>query len=72
MITILEQTIKFDPNTRSTIEDILRSPYFDDIREPEKEAPAQIPASFAYEDVEEITMEQIRELFVQQVDQFNP
>jgi hypothetical protein len=72
MITILEDTIQFNPHARSTITEILANPYFDDIREPAKEAPANIPASFAFEDIEDITLDQIREYFITQVDQFNP
>lgn len=72
MIEILESTIQFNPNLRPTVAEMLKNPWFDDVRDLKLETNMQIPASFEFENNEQITIEEIREYFIQQVDQFNP
>jgi hypothetical protein len=54
-----------------SIDDILADPYFNDVRDLEREnMTPQIP-QMEFEEVEDLTMEQLREYFVQIVDRFN-
>ena len=72
MIKILESTIQFNPSSRPTVAEMLQNPWFDDVRDRNKETQMQIPASFVFENNEEITLEEIREHFVAYIDRFNP
>ena len=72
LIEILEETIQFNPASRPTINQLLANKWFDDVREHSKETQADIPPSFEFEDIPDITLEQIRQYFVELIDVFNP
>ena len=67
LIELMEQMIVFNPNKRMSCEEALRHPYFDEVREPSKEALAQVPADFEFERIENITAHQLREYFVEEI-----
>lgn len=43
------------------------NPYFDEVRDPRKEIEAAVPADFEFEYIENITAQQLRYYFVQEI-----
>ncbi|CAG9331755.1 unnamed protein product [Blepharisma stoltei] len=67
LIDLMEQMILFNPRRRISCIEALRNPYFDDIRDQNKEIDAEVPADFEFEHIENITAQQLREFFIQEI-----
>jgi len=67
LLDMIDRMLQFNPNNRITVNEALANSYFDDIREPEKEINADIPADFEFEYIENITAHQLRSLFVEEI-----
>lgn len=67
LIELMEQMILFNPRRRISCIETLRHPYFDDIRDANKEIDAEVPADFEFEHIENITAQQLRDFFIQEI-----
>ena len=67
IIELIERMVVFDPRKRINFEEALSNPYFDEVRDLEKERNAEVPADFAFECVENITLPQLRQCFVEEI-----
>lgn len=67
ILDMIDRMLQFNPNNRLTVNEALGNAYFDEIREPEKETNADIPADFEFEYIENITAQQLRSLFVEEI-----
>ena len=67
LIQIMERMLVFDPRRRLTLEEALASPYFDEVRDLERERNAEVPADFEFEHIEGATLEQLRQYFIQEI-----
>ena len=67
LISLMESMIIFNSNKRIDCEMALANPYFDSIRDPNKEKKAEVPADFEFEHIPDITIEQMREYFIQEI-----
>jgi mitogen-activated protein kinase 1/3 len=63
----LNNTIVFNPAKRLTIEDALKHPLFDKVRDVKKEKSADNSAILNFEKEGELTLERLRELFVEEI-----
>jgi hypothetical protein len=63
----MEKMILFNSSKRCTCEEALSYEYFDSIRDVNKEKKADVPADFEFEHIEDITIQQLREYFVQEI-----
>jgi serine/threonine protein kinase len=72
ILDIIDRTLQFNPNKRLTVQEIIDHPYFSDLRDYDKESiHAEIPATFEFEALPDITMDELRYYFIEQVDEFN-
>ena len=70
-LDLVEKVLLFDGSSRLPIEALLNDPYYDDIRDSSREnAAPEIPV-MEFEEIEDLTMEQLREYFTSVVDTFN-
>jgi serine/threonine protein kinase len=60
----MENMLQFNPDSRITAKEALASPYFDSIRDIEKEQEAVIPLSFEFDEIEDISMDSVRQYFI--------
>lgn len=67
VIQLMERMLLFDPRKRISVTEALASPYFDDIRDPSKELDAEVPADFEFEHIEDITAQQLRHYFIEEI-----
>mmetsp|Transcript_20158 Transcript_20158/g.37494 ORF Transcript_20158/g.37494 Transcript_20158/m.37494 type:complete len:422 (-) Transcript_20158:605-1870(-) len=67
LIELMDNMLHFQPAKRINFEQALCHPYFDAIREPEKERTAEVPADFDFERIESISAETLRRLFVEEI-----
>jgi mitogen-activated protein kinase 1/3 len=67
LIELMDNMLHFQPSLRLTFEQALRHPYFDAIREVEKEREAEVPAHFEFEQMENVTADTLRSLFVEEI-----
>jgi hypothetical protein len=70
-LSIIGQNLTFNPDKRMPIEDILNHTYFNDVRDHERESMIPEIPRMEFEEIEDITMEQLRGFFVAIVDRFN-
>lgn len=66
ILQLLENMLKFDPRQRITIEDALAHPYFDSIRDPDKESSFDSVLNLEFES-EDIGIEELRYYMVQEI-----
>ena len=71
LIELIERMVVFDPRKRLSFEDALRNPYFDEVRDATKEQHAEVPADFDFEHVENITLEDLRSYFIQEISKYH-
>ncbi|CAG9312245.1 unnamed protein product [Blepharisma stoltei] len=67
LIELMEHMILFNPRNRISCIEALRNNYFDSVRDVQKEVDAEVPADFEFEHVENITAQQLREYFIQEI-----
>ena len=67
LINLMESMIIFNSNRRIDCEMALAHPYFDSIRDLNKEKKAEVPADFEFEHIPDITISQMREYFIQEI-----
>ena len=67
LVEMIEGMVIFDPRRRLTLEDALANPYFDEVRDLDRERNAEVPADFEFEHIENATLEQLRHYFVQEI-----
>lgn len=67
LIELMEKMILFNSSKRCTCEEALSYEYFDSIRDMNKEKKADVPADFEFEHIEDITIQQLREYFMQEI-----
>lgn len=67
LINLMEQMILFNSTKRISCERALATPYFNSIREANKENKAEVPADFEFEHIENITIPQMRDFFVREI-----
>ena len=70
-LDLCEKILLFDPNSRIDIETLLNDPYYDDIRDPERENAVPIIPYMEWEENEDLTMGQLRQYFIEIIDTFN-
>jgi mitogen-activated protein kinase 1/3 len=66
-IDFLNKTIVFNPAKRLTIEEALKHPLFDKVRDVKKEISADNSAILNFEKEGELTLDRLRELFVEEI-----
>ena len=67
-LTLLDKILKFNPNQRMDIEEILKSPYFDEVRDLKLEKIVEKnPIVLPFDEEEELTAQKIREYFIQEI-----
>mmetsp|Transcript_935 Transcript_935/g.2207 ORF Transcript_935/g.2207 Transcript_935/m.2207 type:complete len:433 (+) Transcript_935:1665-2963(+) len=71
IIELMNAMLRFVPSQRINFLQALQHPYFDDVREPEKEIDAEVPADFEFENIEDITAEELRQFFVAEIRKYN-
>ncbi|OMJ75268.1 hypothetical protein SteCoe_25626 [Stentor coeruleus] len=67
LIHLMEKMILFNSMRRCTCEEALSDPYFETIRDRNKEKQAEVPADFEFEHIADITIKQLRGYFVQEI-----
>jgi mitogen-activated protein kinase 1/3 len=66
IIDIIDHTLQFNPSNRLTVQQIIEHPYFAEVRDLEKEnIHAEIPATFEFEALPDITMDELRYYFIE-------
>ena len=71
LVEQIEHMVVFDPRKRISFEEALRIPFYEDVRDLTKERNAEVPADFEFEHVENITLEQLRQYFVQEIGKYH-
>jgi mitogen-activated protein kinase 1/3 len=71
LVELIEKMVVFDPRKRTNFEEALSHPYFEEVRDVSKEQNAEIPADFDFEHVENITLEDLRRLFIQEISKYH-
>jgi mitogen-activated protein kinase 1/3 len=66
----MNSMLQFIPQNRISFAQALQHPYFDEVREREKEVDAEVPANFEFEDVEDITADELRQCFVNEIQKY--
>lgn len=67
-IDVIEKILKFNPNDRPSIEEILKHRYFDEVRDKElEEIVEKKPIVLPFEEEEELSTEKMREYFVKEI-----
>ncbi len=67
LIQLINAMLQFDPRRRIAVEQVLLNSYFDEVRNISTETEAEIPADFEFEDIEEITADQLRHYFIEEI-----
>jgi mitogen-activated protein kinase 1/3 len=67
LISLMESMIIFNSNKRIDCEMALSHPYFDSIRDVNKEKKAEVPADFEFEHIPDITIARMREFFITEI-----
>lgn len=67
LIALMEKMIIFNSLNRITCEESLRDPFFDNIRDANKEKQAEVPADFEFEHIADISISQLRQYFIQEI-----
>lgn len=67
LIHLINSMLQFDPRRRITVDQVLESSYFDEVRDISTETEAEIPADFEFEDIEEMTADQLRHYFIEEI-----
>jgi mitogen-activated protein kinase 1/3 len=71
LIYLMENMMQDDPRKRITIQKAISHPYFDSIRDPRKEARASINIGSAVDDIEALSIQQLRDFYVKKIQIFN-
>ena len=66
-IEILDRMLVFNRLKRITVDQLLEMPYFFSVRNPELEYLATIPANFEFDMAEEMSIDQMKEIFIKQL-----
>ena len=69
-LDLLDKMLKFDPNKRITVNQALNHPFFSDVKDPKKEVEADFNLEFEFEKDENLTMEKLRNLFIQVINSY--
>lgn len=72
LIELMNNMLRFVPSQRVNFAQALVHPFFDDVREPEKEIDAEVPADFEFENIEDITAEELRQYFIAEIRNYTP
>mmetsp|Transcript_15956 Transcript_15956/g.15894 ORF Transcript_15956/g.15894 Transcript_15956/m.15894 type:complete len:167 (-) Transcript_15956:27-527(-) len=70
-LNLLLRLLTFSPIKRITLDQALDHPYFRDIRHPELESLASVPADFIFDREEELDLQRLRVLFRSEVQRYN-
>jgi mitogen-activated protein kinase 1/3 len=71
LLQLMNRMLEFNPEKRITIKEALKTPYFDDVRLHELEKEAEHPAYIKFDDKEEISLEAIKEYFLNEIMKFS-
>lgn len=71
LLQLMKRMLEFNPEKRITIKEALKMPYFDDIRSHEFEKDAEHPAYIKFDDKEEISLQDIKEYFLNEIMKFS-
>jgi mitogen-activated protein kinase 1/3 len=71
LIYLMENMMQDDPRKRITIQEAISHPYFNSIRDPRKEARASMNLGSAVDDIEELSIQQLRDFYVKKIKIFN-
>lgn len=71
LIQLMEKMILFDSTKRITCQAALADPYFNNIRDANKEKKADVPADFEFEHIENISIGQLRHYFTEEILQYH-
>ena len=63
-LDLLQKMLIFDPNKRITVNECLEHPFFQSIRDPNKEEEATFNLEFEFENDINLTLEKLRSLFI--------
>jgi mitogen-activated protein kinase 1/3 len=66
-IEILEKMLVFSKSARSNIDQLLQHSYFESVRRPEFEVLANMPADFAFDRGQSLSIEDMKTIFVEQI-----
>lgn len=64
---ILSRMLVFNPFKRATLDEIIAMPYFDSVRQAEREVLATAPANFIWDNEVSMTKDELREVFRQEL-----
>jgi len=70
-IELIEKMLVFSRANRSTVEELLQMPYFDSVRKPELETLANMPADFAFDRDESLSIDEMKTIFIEQISKMN-
>ncbi|CAG9312793.1 unnamed protein product [Blepharisma stoltei] len=70
-LNLLLRLLTFSPINRITLDQALEHPYFRDIRRPELESLASVPADFIFDREEDLDMQTLRDLFRREIERYN-
>lgn len=71
LVELIEKMVVFDPRKRVNFEEALRNPYFEEVRDLMKEQNAEVPADFDFEHVENVTLDDLRTYFIQEISKYH-
>ena len=72
LIDLMEKMIIFNSTKWITCEKAIRDPFFDNCRVPSKEKKAELPAYFEFEDIQNISIPELRKFFIQEIHKYHP
>ena len=61
----------FNPDKRLSIDEVIDDPYFDDVRDLERQKLEPHFPPMEFEEIEDLSLDQLREYFIEIVDTFN-
>lgn len=70
-IEVLDKMLVFSRKNRSNIDELLQMNYFDSIRKPELEVLATMPADFAFDRDESLSIDDMKSIFLEQISKMN-
>jgi mitogen-activated protein kinase 1/3 len=69
-LDLLDKMLKFDPNKRITVNQALNHPFFGEVKDPKKEVEADFNLEFEFEKDDNLSMEKLRNLFIQVINSY--
>lgn len=66
-LDILKKMLVFSPKHRISLNELIQHPYFNSVRDPAKEIVANVRADFIFDSTQEMTVEQLQDIFSREI-----